>query len=135
MGPGLAHLILSQRRPRSMELEQKLMELESEFWSGDAAFYRANLDDRCLVAFTEMSGVMSREQVAETVKGGRRWADLKMSKKGVLRLGDDVVLMAYEASATSPDGEPYKALVTSGYINREGAWKMAFHQQTPLTKR
>ena len=81
-----------------------------------------------------MSGLMSREQVAETVKEGGRWTDLKLSKKGVLHLGDDVVLMTYEASATSPNGEPYKAVVTSGYVNRGGAWKMAFHQQTPLTK-
>jgi hypothetical protein len=117
-----------------MKSEQELMELESKFWNGDAAFYRANLDAQCLVAFTEMSGLMSREQVAETVKEGGRWQDLKITKKGLLPLGEDAAILTYEASAKRPDGETYRAIVSSGYVKHGGRWKMAFHQQTPLTE-
>jgi hypothetical protein len=31
-----------------------------------------------------------------------------------------------------PEGERYRALVSSGYVKRNGSWKMMFHQQTPL---
>ena len=42
-------------------LANDLLSLEKQFWSGDADFYRRNLDDSCLVVFAEMAGPMSRE--------------------------------------------------------------------------
>jgi hypothetical protein len=44
---------------------------------------------------------------------------------------DDVALLTYHASAEAK-GEPYEARVSSGYVRRNGGWKMMFHQQTPL---
>ena len=116
-----------------MSVESELFALERKFWTGDADHYRSNLDDRCLVVFTQMSGVMSKEQVASTVEGGRRWRELQIEPKGFLQLGSDLALLSYEANAQRENGERYKALVSSGYAKRDGAWKMAFHQQTPLT--
>ncbi|HZL31560.1 MAG TPA: hypothetical protein VFC54_10950 [Pseudolabrys sp.] len=37
-----------------------LIALERKFWNGDAAFYRQNLDDTCLIAFTQMSGAFGK---------------------------------------------------------------------------
>ena len=107
------------------------MDLERQFWLGDADFYRENLDDECLLAFAEMAGVSTRDQVAETVKEGDRWQDVHMEVIGVIEPAKDVALVTYEATATQSGGEPYAALVSSGYVRRGGAWKMAFHQQTP----
>jgi hypothetical protein len=30
------------------------------------------------------------------------------------------------------DGKRYAALVSSAYVKRNGSWKLAFHQQTPI---
>jgi hypothetical protein len=37
-----------------------LFKIERNFWTGDAEFYRSNLDEKCLVVFTEMSGLKAR---------------------------------------------------------------------------
>ena len=41
-------------------------------------------------------------------------------------------MLSYEATAGRADGTPYKALVSSGYARHGRAWKLAFHQKTPL---
>jgi hypothetical protein len=114
-----------------METQDALLEIERRFWSGDAEFYRKNVDERCLIAFLEMAGVESNEEIAGSVKDGVRWAEVKLEVKGFLEPSPDVALFTYDATATRSGGEPYAALVSSGYVRRGGAWKMVFHQQTP----
>lgn len=115
-----------------MALETELLALERRFWSGDADFYRRHLDERCLTAFADLAGVIDREALAGTVGSGGRWRDLDVDVKGCLQPRDGVALLTYEAHARRPTGEPYAALVTSGYVRRGREWKLAFHQQTPL---
>ena len=113
-----------------------LLALERQFWNGDAAFYRQHLDDTCLVAFTQMSGAFDKSDIAATVKDGTRWRDVDLKIKGIIEPAPGVAILTYWASAKRPDGAPYEALVSSGYVKRgqggEPAWKMVFHQQTPL---
>jgi hypothetical protein len=115
-----------------MTTEHDLLALERQFWTAGADFYREAVDDRCLLAFTGMAGVLYRDQVASTVGEGQRWTDLIIDEMGYLRLRDDVAVLSYKASARRPGGDFYRALVSSGYVRRPGGWKMAFHQQTPL---
>jgi hypothetical protein len=116
-----------------MSLQNDLLALEKKFWSGDAGFYRQNLDDECLTVFTKMAGVQSKEEIAGMVAGdSQRWQDLKIQEKGLVEPTRDVAILSYEASARRGNGERYKAFVSSGYVRRNGAWKLAFHQQTPL---
>lgn len=115
-----------------MGLQDDLLSIEEELWTGGAEAYLENLDDDCLVAFTEMAGVSTREQIAGTVEDGDRWRDLALELEDFLRPTDTVALLTYRADAVRGSGEPYRALVSSGYVNRDGAWKMVFHQQTPL---
>ena len=46
-----------------------------------------------------------------------------------------MAILSYEAHATRSNGEPYSALVSTGYAKRDDGWKMMFHQQTPLDSR
>lgn len=115
-----------------MTLEADLMSIEEALWTGGPDAYRDALDDRCLVAFTAMAGVSSREDVAESVSAGPRWRDLVVEPVGVLRPTDDVAVLTYRARAKRGDDERYRALVSSAYVRRQGAWKLMFHQQTPL---
>jgi hypothetical protein len=111
---------------------EAVLRLERSFWTGDADFYRANLDDPVLVAFTEMSGAVSREDVAATIKDGARWRDVVFVEKGFVVPQPGLALLTYEAKAERADGEAYTALVSSAYVKRADGWKLAFHQQTPL---
>lgn len=113
-----------------MNVRDDLLAMERKLWLGGRAEYRGALDDDCLLAFTTMAGVSSRDEVADQVDGNR-WRDLDIDVEGFLQPTDDVALVTYRASAVRGD-EPYEARVSSGYVRRDGAWKLMFHQQTPL---
>lgn len=115
-----------------MALEQDLLQLEKGFWTQGGDYYRDHVDDECLLAFTEMAGVHSNEEIAGMNPGAANWRDVELDEKGCVQMTDDAVVLTYEVSATRKSGEPYKALVSTGYVRRGGEWKMAFHQQTPL---
>jgi hypothetical protein len=115
-----------------MPVKEQLLALETQFWTAGAEFYRSHVDGQCLLAFAEMAGLMSNRQVAATVTDGPRWTDLAVEEVGFLQLADDVALLTYRASARRAGGDPYRAVVSSAYVRRDGAWKLAFHQQTPL---
>lgn len=117
-----------------MALEQDLMTLEKGFWTQGGDYYREHVDEECLVAFAEMAGVHSNEEIAGMNPGAGNWRNVRLDEKGLVQLSDDAVVLTYEVDAERASGEPYKALVSSGYVKRNGDWKMAFHQQTPLVR-
>ena len=114
-----------------MALEQDLLTVEKNFWTGGPEAYEAHCDDQCLVVFTEMAMVMTRADIARTAEAGR-WGDVELTPKGLVQLSDQSAVIAYECSAKRKDGQPYRALIGSGYVRRPDGWKLAFHQQTPL---
>lgn len=116
-----------------MGLQDELLDIEKTLWAGGVADYRRALDGDCLVAFEQMAGVSSRDEIAATVEDGQRWHDLEIKVDGLLQPTGDVAILTYHATAKR-DGSPYKALVSSGYVRRDGGWKMMFHQQTPVKK-
>ncbi len=116
-----------------MALDQDLLKLEKGFWTEDGDYYRDHLEDSCLLAIADMAGPTDKETIAKSNPGKGMWTDVNLDEKGLAKLSDDSVILTYEVNAKKKDGTPYKALVSTGYINRGGEWKMAFHQQTPLT--
>jgi hypothetical protein len=114
-----------------MPLEHDLMEIEREIWTGGPESYEAHTDKQCLVAFKEMAGVMARHDIAKSAEKGR-WKDVSMQPRGIANLTDEAAIISYECTAKRKDGQPYHALVSSGYVKRAEGWKLAFHQQTPL---
>ena len=117
------------------EIEKDLLAIEKKFWTGDEAYYREHVDASCLVAFTEMSGLMSNQDLAATAKEGNRWKKLELDSKGLIRPTDDIAILTYEAKAERATGEPHHAIVSTGYVKRSDGWKMMFHSQTPLEAR
>jgi hypothetical protein len=115
----------------SLSLEESLLAIETELWTGGPEAYRKHADDECLVVFAEMAAKMKREDIAKTAQEGR-WKDVKMTEKGLNKLSDDSVVITYECTATRKDGQPHHAFVSSGYARRPGGWKLAFHQQTKI---
>jgi hypothetical protein len=115
-----------------MNLQKQLLAKEESLWSGGASEYRHTLDGDCLVAFTEMAGVQTRDKIADMVAKGDRWREVDMEVEGFLQPTDDVTILTYRVSAVRGDDAPYNARVSSGYVKRDGDWRMMFHQQTPL---
>ena len=114
-----------------MNARDDLLAIERSLWLGGRADYRSALDDDCLLAFTTMAGVSSRDEVADQADASR-WRDFDIDVEDFLQPTDDVAMVTYRASAVRGAGEPYEARVSSGYVRRDGAWKLMFHQQTPL---
>ena len=116
-----------------MSLQNDLLALERKFWTGDAGFYRQNLDAKCLTVFSRMAGVQTNDQVADMVSDDKnRWQDVTLDGKGLVEPTQDTAIVSYEAKASRANGQRYHAFVSSGYVRRGGAWKLAFHQQTPV---
>jgi hypothetical protein len=114
-------------------LKERLFDLEEGFWEGDAEFYRLNADENCLVAFPGMVDVLDNEALAGTVKEDSRWKDVSFSAEKLLCPTPGVAVIAYEASARKEGGEPQRSSVSSGYIERDGKWKLAWHHHAPLS--
>lgn len=110
----------------------ELLALEHQFWGGDSAFFAAHADRRCLVAFVDMAGVMSNDDLAKTADKADRWRDMDLKQKGIVEPIKDVALLTYEVSATRAGGESYKALVSTGYVRRADGWTMMFHGHAPI---
>lgn len=118
-----------------MSNRDDLYKIEKDFWTGDARYYQENLAEKCMVVFTEMSGLKTRDEVASMITEPQRWQDLKLEDKNAVDLSDDAVLLSYKALARRSNGEPYEAYVSSAYVKENGRWRMAFHQQTPVPTR
>ena len=115
-----------------MANKQELLDIERGFWTGDSAYYEANADVECLVAFPQLAKAMTNSELAGTASKPNRWRDLDIKLKGMVEPGSDIVMLTYEARATRENGESYAALVSSGYVHRADGWKMMFHAQTPM---
>ena len=64
-----------------MNVRDDLFAMERKLWSGGKAEYQRTLDEKCLIAFTEMAGVSSRDEIADQA-GANRWQDLEIDGRG-----------------------------------------------------
>jgi hypothetical protein len=122
---------MTNKKPITANKEE-LLDLERGFWSGNSAYYEANADVECLVAFPQMAQAMTNGDLAKTATKPNKWRDLNIKLKGMVEPGSDIVMLTYEAHATRENGERYAALVSTGYVHRADGWKMMFHSQTPI---
>jgi hypothetical protein len=119
-----------------MDLQDQLLRTERELWTNNAVLYRDALVPEALLVFPE-TGVITRDTAVEAIRQenveGRRWAEVNMHEVRTLPLSDAAVLLTYRVTARW-EGEqaPILALASSAYVRRDGRWKLAFHQQTPL---
>jgi hypothetical protein len=110
------------------------LELEYGFWLGNADYYRANLDEVCVIAFQEMGGAYKKEEIAQMTPATSNWRDVQIVQKALEQPTPDVAILTYDMDGVRTTGEAYQARVSTLYVKRGDAWKMAFHQQTPLAQ-
>jgi hypothetical protein len=112
-----------------MTLEQELYGIEHALGDGDGDAYRRHLTDDAVVIVPGAS--LGREETARAIDAGPGWDDTAFDDERLLRLGDDIALLVYRFSGTRGE-DAYAALMASVYVERDGEWRLAFHQQTPL---
>lgn len=118
-----------------MTLEEDLFHIEEGFWFAGKEHFLQHVDESCLLAFPQagqMHGIYSAEQIAETTTAPNRWSDLKIANRQILQPTSGVAVLSYRADVSMADGQPYAALVSSGYINKGDGWKLMFHQHSPV---
>jgi hypothetical protein len=109
-----------------------LWTIERGFWSGDAAFYQANLTEDALIAFAPPVGLLPKARAVESVGELPRWQSVELEDCRAIFVSDCVVLLAYRACGLGcGDGEPHAARVVSSYVKRRGRWMLVFQQHTP----
>jgi hypothetical protein len=59
------------------------------------------------------------------------WHTFEMEAPQVLALSEQASAVVYRVTAERVGSAPYTALISSVYVCREGAWRLALHQQTP----
>ena len=111
-----------------------MIEAERDGWhalvSGEgAAYYREHLTDDALMAFP--FGVLSWEQAIEAIESAPPWSTFEMRDPRVIVLTENSGILVYSVVAHRERQGPYSALISSAFVRREGAWKLAFHQQSP----
>jgi hypothetical protein len=119
-----------------MELQEELVRIERELWTNNAVLYRDMLVPEALLVFPE-TGVITRDTAVDAIKQenaeGRRWAEVRLQQVRTLALADDAVLLTYRVAARWEHQQATMvALASSAYVRRDGRWRLAFHQQTPL---
>ena len=113
-----------------MSLQDELITVERGFWTEGADYYKKNLDDIRDGLRRDGRCVQERRDCRDN-PGANRWRDLSIEPKGFLEPAPGFAILTYQVQAKRKTGEPYGGVVTSGYVKRNGEWKMVFHQQTP----
>jgi hypothetical protein len=115
-------------------MQDQLLAIERRLWTNDAAFYEAHLTDDALLIYLGKPALsrgmsQSRQSERRTPKAG----DGNRTDIGCVRIGPDAALLTYRVSARwAHEASGSSALASSLYVRRDGSWKLAFHQQTPL---
>ena len=115
-------------------MRDELMKIERRLWTNDPEFYEASYLPEAVLIFPEV-GRIDRTVAVEAIRGenrrGRHWAEVAFDDVATLPLGDDTVLLTYFATARwNDEANPGRAVCATLYINLDGRWRVAFHQQT-----
>jgi hypothetical protein len=113
---------------------EDLIALEREGWEAltagrGAEYYREHLAAEALMAFP--FGVMDREAAIAAMEAAPPWERFEISDPRVVALGDAAGVVVYSVVARRPGEAPYSAVISSTFVRERGAWRLAFHQQSP----
>lgn len=120
-----------------MGIDAILLPIERGLWSNDAVFYHETLTEDAILVFAE-TGAISRDIAVAAIReenaAGRSWADVTFADIRVLELAADAAMLTYRATFRwNDESAPNTAMASSVYLLRDGRWRLAFHQQTPLS--
>jgi hypothetical protein len=120
-----------------MPITDEIIDLERRGWEALAtdgqaatAFYEEVLDDDPVVLLPGGMVVKDRAAIVDSMSGAA-WSRYDLEDLDARALGDGAATVTYGVVAEREGADPYSALIASTYVRRDGAWRLALHQQTP----
>jgi hypothetical protein len=119
-----------------MDRFAEIVETERQLWKNDVDLYGASLTPDATLLFPE-TGPITRETALDAIKveneQGRHWAEVEFEDATIKDISPDVAALIYKVTARwAHENEPIHALASSIYVNRDGHWKLALHQQSAI---
>ena len=93
-------------------------------------FYDGLLDDDVIMLLPGGIRLDDRAPMLDAM-AGQPWASHTLEEPQVLPVTDDVAVVSYGVVAQREGAPTYSALISSTYVRRGDAWRLALHQQTP----
>jgi hypothetical protein len=118
-----------------MALHDDLLRIETEGWealSGGTGrrYYSALLTDDAVMLLPQV-GVLSHDKALDGMDA-QPWSWFQIRNPQTVELSPDSAVLHYRVQARRDFQSEYQALIASTYIRRDGEWKLAVHQQTPM---
>jgi hypothetical protein len=84
-----------------------------------------------VMVFPGPHGIWDEETILASLEDTPAWRTVRLDHATLVRLRDTAAVIAYRAEAER-DGRQYSCYAASVYVRQDdGAWRLAFHQQTP----
>lgn len=113
-----------------MDLAETLLALERRLTAGDAEAYQELLIDDAIIVVPGMS--LDKDSCVAAIEDADGWDDVSMEDVHVTTPAEGVATVTYRFRGRRGNIAPYVALMSSVYAMRDGNWRLALHQQTPL---
>jgi uncharacterized protein (TIGR02246 family) len=117
-------------------MTEELLDLERRAWEalatagGARPFYEEVLAPDVAMVLPGDLVLDGRDAVLSAMEG-QPWDSFDLEPMRVLPLGAGAAAVIYRARARR-GGVPYRARFTSVYLQHDGRWRLALHQQTPI---
>jgi hypothetical protein len=118
-------------------LKDDLLALEHQGWMSlcdgtGADFYGRTMTEDAVMVLAH-GFVLDRDAVAASLNDAPPWQRYEISDERLVEIDDDTAILVYTGRASRGDDEPqFRALMSSVYTRREGRWRLALYQQTPV---
>ena len=112
--------------------ESELWKIEESFWLNGEETFRGLMADGAIMIFPMPGGLISGQQILDSLEANPRWRSVTMEKRELRHQGDTVIL-AYLAHADREGEAIYDCWCASTYVRDGDHWKMMSHQQSPVT--
>ena len=134
--PGHATLEWTESMETPAKLEQTLIALERAGWEAltggrGVAFYQEVFLDEGLMLFPV--GTFGKADALQALATAPPWARYELRQLRVLPLSESTASVVYDVEASRAEQPPYRAVMSSTYVWRQGTWKLALHTQTPTS--
>lgn len=125
---------MTGRSSKVIDVEQ-IEALERQYWLAGPEFYRENLAAKAVMLFQEPVGRLNRAEIISSVDSAPRWSRVALIDTQITPIADDAVLITYQARGSrAGEEDDYRAHAATVYVQVDSTWRLAFHQQTPITE-
>lgn len=117
--------------------KDELLELEHQGWRSlctgtGADFYGQIMTDDGVMILAH-GFVFTRQQVIDSLNDAPPWTRYEITEEQLIPLDAHSAVLVYRGNAWRNAAEPgFQALMASVYVKRQGQWRLASYQQTPI---